>query len=69
MEVPSGKAAKQKSDMFLRSLESEVEQLHGTLQDTNVHLARTNQELKMIKWCMFIVVIIMGLMAMRFGVF
>ena len=69
MKIHSDETTKQKTDMFMRSIENEVEQLHGTLQNANAQLMRTNQELKMIKWCMFIVVIMMGLIAVRLGVF
>jgi len=69
MEVHSDRVANQKNEMFMRSIESEVEELNRTLQNTYTQLTRTNQELKMIKWCMFIVVIMVGLTAVRFGVF
>ena len=69
MEGYSDGTTNQKSDIFMRSIESEVEQLHGTLQNTNTQLMKTNQELKMIKWSMFAVVILMGLTAVRLGVF
>lgn len=59
--------AQRKSDILMRGIESEVEQLHGTVQKTLIHLMKTNQELKIIKWCMFFVAVMMGLIAWRSG--
>ncbi len=53
----------------MRSIEGELEQLHGTLHKTNNQLSRTNQELRIIKWAIIAIVILLGLIAIKLGAF
>ena len=53
----------------MRSIEGELEQLHGTLYKTNNQLSRTNQELRIIKWAIIAIVILLGLIAIKLGAF
>ena len=53
----------------MRSIEGELEQLHGTLHKTNNQLLRTNQELRIIKWAIIAIVILLGLIAIKLGAF
>ena len=39
----------EKNEMFMRSIEGELEQFHGTLHNTNAQIIKTNQELRMVK--------------------
>ena len=60
---------KETNEMFMRSIEGELEQLHGTLHKTNNQLSRTNQELRIIKWAIIAIVILLGLIAIKLGAF
>ena len=60
---------KEKNEMFMRSIEGELEQLHGTLHKTNNQLSRTNQELRIIKWAIIAIVILLALIAIKLGAF
>ena len=60
---------KEKNEMFMRSIEGELEQLHATLHNTNNQLSRTNQELRIIKWAIIAIVILLGLIAIKLGAF
>ena len=60
---------KEKNEMFMRSIESELEQLHGSLHTTNALLTRLNQELRIIKWAIIAIVILLGLIAIKLGAF
>ena len=60
---------KEKNEMFMRSIEGELEQLHGTVQNTNNQLSRSNQELRIIKWAIIAIVILLGLIAIKLGAF
>ena len=60
---------KEKNEMFMRSVEGELEQLHRTLHNTNNQLSRTNQELRIIKWAIIAIVILLGLIAIKLGAF
>ena len=53
----------------MRSIEGELEQLHGTVQNTNMQLSRSNQELRIIKWATIAIVILLGLIAIELGAF
>ena len=69
MMTKPGQYTKEKNEMFLRSIEGELEQLHGTLHKTNNQLSRTNQELRIIKWAIIAIVILLGLIAIKLGAF
>ena len=58
---------REKNEMFMRSIEGELEQLHCTLHNTNNQLSRTNQELRIIKWAIIAIVILLGLIAIKLG--
>ena len=60
---------REKNEMFMRSIEGELEQLHGTLHNTNNQLARTSQELRIIKWAIIAIVILLVLIAIKLGAF
>lgn len=53
----------------MRSIEGELEQLHGTLHNTNNQLSRTSQELRIIKWAIIAIVILLVLIAIKLGAF
>ena len=59
------KNTEEKNEMFMRSIEGELEQLHGTLHNTNNQLSRTNHELRIIKWAIIAIVILLGLIAIK----
>ena len=60
---------REKNEMFMRSIEGELEQLHGTLHNTNNQLSRTSEELRIIKWAIIAIVILLGLIAIKLGAF
>jgi len=60
---------KEKNEMLIRSIESELEQLHGSLHTTNTLLTRLNQELRIIKWVIIAIVILLGLISIKLGAF
>ena len=60
---------KEKNEMFMRSIEGELEQLHGTLHKTNTLLTRANQELRIAKWSIIAIVILLSLIAVKLGAF
>ena len=63
------KDTKEKNEMFMRSIEGELEQLHGTLHTANTLLTRTNQELRIAKWSIIAIVILLSLIAVKLGAF
>jgi|TARA_B100000530_G_C15713046_1_gene390758 hypothetical protein len=69
MREKTEKNSLEKNEMFMRSIEGELEQLHGTLHNTNTQLIKTNQELRMVKWSMIVVVILLALIAVKLGAF
>ena len=69
MREKTEKNSLEKNEMFMRSIEGELEQLHGTLHNTNAQLIKTNQELRMVKWSMIVVVILLALIAVKLGAF
>ena len=69
MKDKIGQSSIEKNEMFMRSIEGELEQLHGTLHNTNTQLIKTNQELRMVKWSMIVVVILLALIAVKLGAF
>jgi len=69
MKDKIGQSSIEKNEMFMRSIEGELEQLHGTLHNTNVQIIKTNQELRMVKWSMIVVVILLALIAVKLGAF
>ena len=60
---------KEKNEMLIRSIESELEQLHGSLHTTNTLLTRLNQELRIIKWVIIAIVVLLGLISIKLGAF
>ncbi len=69
MKGKIGQSSIEKNEMFMRSIEGEMEQLHGTLHNTNTQIIKTNQELRMVKWSMIVVVILLALIAVKLGAF
>ena len=69
MREKTEKNSLEKNEMFMRSIEGELEQLHGTLHNTNAQIIKTNQELRMVKWSMIVVVILLALIAVKLGAF
>ena len=69
MKDKIGQSSIEKNEMFMRSIEGELEQLHGTLHNTNAQIIKTNQELRMVKWSMIVVVILLALIAVKLGAF
>ena len=69
MREKTEKNSLEKNEMFMRSIEGELEQLHGPLHNTNTQLIKTNQELRMVKWSMIVVVILLALIAVKLGAF
>jgi len=69
MKGKIGRSSIEKNEMFMRSIEGEMEQLHGTLHNTNTQIIKTNQELRMVKWSMIVVVILLALIAVKLGAF
>ena len=69
MREKTEKNSLEKNEMFMRSIEGDLEQLHGTLHNTNTQLINTNQELRMVKWSMIVVVILLALIAVKLGAF
>jgi hypothetical protein len=53
----------------MRSIEGEWKHFHGTLHNTNAQIIKTNQELRMVKWSMMWVVILLALIAVKLGAF
>ena len=60
---------KEKNEMFMRSIEGELEQIHASLHNTNNQLSRTYQELRIIKWAIIAIVILLGLIAIKLVAF
>ena len=69
MKDKIGQSSIEKNEMFMRSIEGELEQFHGTLHNTNAQIIKTNQELRMVKWSMNVVVILLALIAVKLGAF
>ena len=63
------KDTKEKNEMFMRSIEGELEQRHGTLHTANTLLTRTNQGLRIAKWSIIAIVILLSLIAVKLGAF
>ena len=60
---------KEKNEMLIRSIESELEQLNSSLHTTNTLLTRLYQELRIIKWVIIAIVVLLGLISIKLGAF